>query len=187
MIKIKTALIGSFGNELSLEQGIIKFDHTGTAEVTEEIAEHLTSNFPDVYYVEEEEKPTPKSGKHIRPEDDPNVLEFARNHTAGKNAEAAGAPPLVVESTTKETSTQSQTLVDEFGKTIPTELVKEKEEELIEESKEEDLDIETVDMLKKLSLKDIHATLVSAGVQDEETAKIKDKDILIPIAAKKLT
>lgn len=200
MTKIKTALIGSFGTEISTAKGSVKFDAEGVAEVSEEVSEYLKSNFPDVYYDAEGEKPTPNSGSFVNPNDDPAVKEFARNHTAGKNAEAAGAPAKVVESSAKAAEKTPAGLVDENGNPITnTEKAEgdDKKEEETEGSKEEEtekedgeseeLDAETVEMLSKLSVKDIHATLVSAGVQDEATAKIKKKDELIPIAAKKLT
>ena len=204
MTKIKTALVGMFGTTLSSSAGPVEFNAEGIAEVSEETAEYLKTNFPDVYYDAEGERPTPNSGKHLRPEDDPAVKEFARNHTARKNAEAAGAPALVVESSAKaEGKVAAAPLLDASGNPIEataktegddTEVNDEEvskaevsEEADGEEGKEEELDAETVAMLEKLSVKDIHATLVSAGVQDDETAKLKKKDVLIPIAAKKLT
>ena len=208
MEKVRTALGGSFGTTVTTGAGAIEFDKEGVAEVTAEQADYLVSNFPTVYYRDGEEKPTPNSGTHIPAENDPAVKEFAKGHTAQKNAERSGAPAQVVTSTAKENEATGGKLLDASGNELKAE---ESTEESAEETKTEEpgneessseesttteestsegaeeLDAETVEMLEKLSVKDIHATLVSAGVQDDETAKIKKKDILIPIAAKKLT
>lgn len=219
MTKIKTALAGSFGTEISTGMGPVAFDSTGVAEVSEEIAEYLKSNFPDVYYDADGERPTPNSGSFVNPANDKSVQDFARNHTAAKNAEAAGAPAVVVESSKKnppaksiilgdEPSTAATLLdgngnaiapvapigdVDKDGDVDETDLslvhkdyAKEEAERLAMEANTP-LDEETVAMLEKLDVENIHSTLVAAGVQDKTTAKITDKAILVPIAAKKLT
>lgn len=187
MEKIRTALGGSFGQTVSTGAGAIKFDNEGLAEVTAEQAEFLMGNFPNVYYKDGEEKPTPNSGTHTPAEKDPAVAEFARNHTKQKDMERTGAPAKIERSSSQETTK----LVDAQGNEISskedsTEEV-DAEEPAEEPAEEAPLDEETVAMLEKLSVKDIHATLKSAGVQDEETAKIKSKKKLVPIAARKLT
>jgi len=219
MVKIKTALAGSFGTEISTGMGPVSFDGQGVAEVAQEVADYLKSNFPDVYYDAEGERPTPRSGTYTNPANDKSVQDFARSHTAAKNAEANGTPAVVVESTSKagpkaslilgEEKTATTALLDENGNAIRPEikstdinqdgLVDEKDLSAVhtEYSKEEKerealeaatpLDEETVAMLEKLNVEDIHATLVAAGVQDKKTEKITDKTTLIPIAAKKLT
>jgi hypothetical protein len=58
MKKIRTILSGSFGQSVSFNNEIIEFDATGCAEVSEELAEELVVNFPDVYYYDGNEAPT---------------------------------------------------------------------------------------------------------------------------------
>lgn len=139
MVKIKTALKGSWGSEVSTGGGLVKFDENGSAEVSQEMAEYLMGNFPDVYYEDGEDEPTPRSGTHVDASKDPAVTEFAKGHTKQKDAERNGAPPAVVKSSTKEeeeNAGKSKGLVDAKGNPVSSE-DEENDEESAEENAEE--------------------------------------------------
>ncbi len=196
MAKIKTALKGSFNTTLSTSVAQVAFDADGIADVSQETADYLKSNFPDVYYDADGEAPIPNSGSFKNPAQDESVRAFARGHNNSKNAERAGhAPVIATSSKMDEARNPSKKVLDQHGKEIsPADInkdgkVDEKDLSAVHKAYSAEKKAKVKEMkaeLQKLTSKQIVAKLKEAGKHDDDTKGIIRKSTLVGVAAKKL-